>query len=179
PPASCTMPIRKTRATKEKSPETEEGTPATPAPRRKTTRARAAADEASPAPKKRTRKAAVVEEPAPEVEPEPEFRHEAHDDRDDHDEPERDEDEEGVARPVLTAMPRPVRDDELQESGGQYPESEAAASLPPPPEPPVPSIDTSEGAPMQVLKLRSEERRVGKECKTWGARDQQRKKTEC
>ncbi len=47
-------------------------------------------------------------------------------------------------RPVLTAMPRPVRDDELQKVGTQ--DDEPAAELPPaPPAPEAPSLDT-EGA---------------------------------
>ncbi len=57
-------------------------------------------------------------------------------------------------RPVLTAMPRPVRDDELQKVGTQ--DDEPAAELPPaPPAPEAPSLDTEvrEGEPLQVLKL--------------------------
>ncbi len=57
-------------------------------------------------------------------------------------------------RPVLTAMPRPVRDDELQKVGTQ--DDEPAAELPPaPPSPEAPSLDNEvrEGEPLQVLQL--------------------------
>ena len=57
-------------------------------------------------------------------------------------------------RPVLTAMPRPVRDDELQQVGTQ--DDEPAVALPPAPAAPeAPSLDAEvrEGEPLQVLQL--------------------------
>ena len=141
------MPIRKTRTTKEKRPEAESEPVASPAPRRKA-KARTG-DEEVAAPRRRARKE-VVEEvaelEAPRRDDDEGYEGDEARDLDDGDA------DASAPRPVLTAMPRPVRDDELQESGGHYAD-EAAATLPPPPEPPVPSIDTRDGAPMQVLKL--------------------------
>jgi transcription termination factor Rho len=145
--------MRKARPSREKSPDTDtaaEAAPETERPRRRT--ARAAAKDAAPAAPARRRTAA-----ARRAEEESEAR-EAGRDAEEPGAGREEEGEEGAApvRPILTAMPRPVRDDELQETG--MPEAEAApegpaASLPPPPEPPTPTLDTREGAPLQVLKL--------------------------
>jgi transcription termination factor Rho len=56
-------------------------------------------------------------------------------------------------RPVLTAMPRPVRDDELQQVGTQD-EEPAAQLAPAPPPPEAPQLEeVREGEPLQVLQL--------------------------
>ncbi len=57
-------------------------------------------------------------------------------------------------RPVLTAMPRPVRDDELQQVGTQDDEpAEQLAPAPPPVEAPTLDNEVREGEPLQVLQL--------------------------
>ncbi|HEY8206578.1 MAG TPA: transcription termination factor Rho, partial [Myxococcaceae bacterium] len=72
---------------------------------------------------------------------------------DDRDRAEREDAQEGGApRPVLTAISRPVRDDDLQGVGT---EEGTAAQLPPPPSTPeAPRLEpVRDGAPMQVIKL--------------------------
>ncbi|MCI0671831.1 MAG: Rho termination factor N-terminal domain-containing protein, partial [Myxococcaceae bacterium] len=102
-------------------------------PKRRRTRA----DEAPTASaRRRTRR---EEEPREEVEEREEERVEAEG-----------EEETAQVRPVLTAMPRPVRGDELEEAGGEL--AEPAAALPPP-EAPAPALEARPGAPLQVLKL--------------------------
>jgi len=71
---------------------------------------------------------------------------------DERDRAERDDDEPSAPRPVLTAIPRPVRDDDLQ---GVSEEGGPAVQLPPPPATPeAPRLEpVREGAPMQVITL--------------------------
>ncbi len=71
----------------------------------------------------------------------------------------RDDDEPAEpVRPVLTAISRPIRDDELQERGSEEDEDEeepAAQLAPPPSAPEAPNLggEVRSGEPMQVLKL--------------------------
>ncbi len=97
--------------------------------------------EADTASSRRKKKPEVAEKPARkkaaprrEVEPEPEAAVEPEEleARDEGDERELDEEGEPKVRPVLTAMPRPVRDDELQET---LAEQDATAERPPPTSP--------------------------------------------
>ncbi|MBL8957514.1 MAG: transcription termination factor Rho [Myxococcaceae bacterium] len=57
-------------------------------------------------------------------------------------------------RPVLTAVPRPVRDDDIQEAAASGDESPAAELPPAPPAPEAPELkEVPEGEPLQKLKL--------------------------
>ncbi|HET9450170.1 MAG TPA: transcription termination factor Rho [Aggregicoccus sp.] len=132
--------MRKARTSKEKVPETDlvndSETAEAEKPRRR--RATKAGEEAVEKPARRRAAAAGRrDEEEPEVPAE--------------------ESEEGATavRPVLTAMPRPVRDDELQEARAEALHHGPAATLTPAPEPEAPTITEvdRDGTPMQVIKL--------------------------
>ena len=132
------MPIRKARTSKEKVPETDLVNDAETAEAEKPRRRRTAkaSEEAADKPVRRRAAAGRRDEDEPEV---------------------ADESEEGAApvRPVLTAMPRPVRDDELQEARAEALHNAPAATLAPAPEPESPTITEvdRDGTAMQVIKL--------------------------
>ena len=133
------MPIRKARTSKEKVPETDLVNDAETAEAEKPRRRRAAkaGEEAAEKPVRRRAAAGRRDEDEPEVSA--------------------DESEDGASpvRPVLTAMPRPVRDDELQEARAEALHNQPAAALAPAPEPESPTITEvdRDGTPMQVIKL--------------------------
>jgi len=141
--------MRKARSSKEKAHEEQSDPPESGAEapaedsraRKRKVGARAAEEPERPAKKRVPRKEGADEE-------------ESRDRADREDERERsDRGEDGApARPVLTAIPRPVRDDDLQGVGT---EAGTAAQLPPPPATPeAPRLEpVREGAPMQVISL--------------------------
>ncbi len=126
-PSTASPIMRKARSTKEKA-EThlivEEERPK----RRKTT---AKAAEERPAPRRK----------APRREEEPEFEADV------------EEQEAEAPRPVLTPIPRPVRDEEFQEVRAAEAAEPPAAQPPEPAEGPSITEVTRDGAPMQVIKL--------------------------
>nr|WP_228530893.1 MULTISPECIES: transcription termination factor Rho [Myxococcaceae] len=137
------MPIRKARTSKEKVQETELATDAVAdeKPRRR----RAAKADDSDKPVRRRAAAGRRDEEAPaDAEEGAEAADGASDDG-----------EGAPVRPVLTAMPRPVRDDELQEARAEALHHGPAATLTPAPEPEAPTITEvdRDGTPMQVIKL--------------------------
>lgn len=145
--------MRKARTPREKSADAEPVVTETTEekPKRRKPASKAAEKEEAPAPvaatTSRRRAAARREEP---VEAE---AAEAAEPRDE-DRESRDDEQEQPPRPVLTAISRPVRDDELQESraSGEV-EEEPAATVAAAPEPPnAPMLEARDGA-LQVIKL--------------------------
>ncbi|HVE81414.1 MAG TPA: Rho termination factor N-terminal domain-containing protein, partial [Myxococcales bacterium] len=144
--------MRKARSSKEKAHEAEAEAPEAGDPE-------SASEDVKP--RKGRAKARVAEEPERPVRrrvarkdgDEPESDRDRDDERDRADRADQEEDQPAPARPVLTAIPRPVRDDDLQGVGTDQPG--AATQLPPPPSTPeAPRLEpVRDGAPMQVIKL--------------------------
>jgi len=143
--------MRKARSSKEKAQEADVESPQTDEAD--------SAEESKPKRGKGKATARAAEEPerpvkrrAARKEGEDEEAREKVDREDERDRDERDDEEPGAPRPVLTAIPRPVRDDDLQ---GVSEEGAPAVQLPPPPATPeAPRLEpVREGAPMQVIML--------------------------
>jgi transcription termination factor Rho len=125
--------MRKARTPREKPAEETQVEATEEKPKRRKAVARADKEETTPAPRRRA--ARRDEEPS-------ETREETREE----------EAVEQPVRPVLTAIPRPVRDDDIQDARASG-EEVMAATLPPPPEPPsAPQLEVREGG-LQVIKL--------------------------